>query len=119
MKGTNVDPYCYTTGLPMSVTGYNTVLFIVQYQCDQEVNDGQIFYCRPNAAGGICTDTDLHFYYTGIDPNNESLWREFRFDLSDAITRFSWGASGHRLRFDYANGAGVRILVRNVEIWYR
>jgi hypothetical protein len=119
MVATGGDPNCYTVGLTIDVREKKPVTFILEYQADREITNGQIFYCRPNAAGGVSTAMELHFENTGIDPNDESLWREFRFDLTDAIDRFSWGERGHRLRFDYvANVTGARMLVRNPQILY-
>jgi hypothetical protein len=120
IQSTGNDPYCYTTTMPTDLRERISVIFVLQYQCDMESNNGQVFYCRPNAAGGVSTQMDLHFDNTGIDPNDESLWHEFRLDLADAVKTFSWGAAGHRLRFDFIqNVTGVRLLVRNAEILYR
>jgi hypothetical protein len=113
------DPYCYTTGITTNLREKTSVIFVVEYQSSHELNDGQIFYCTPNPTGGISTEMNLHFDYTGIDPADETLWREFRLDLADARSRFSWGDSGHRLRFDYTQDTRARILVRNAQILYR
>ncbi|MDR0603695.1 MAG: Ig-like domain-containing protein [Bacteroidales bacterium] len=120
MTPTRNDPYCYTTSVGADVRSKGSVFFIVEYQSSHESNQGQIFYCKPNAAGGVSSDMDLHFDQTGIDPTNESLWREFKFSLSHAINTHGWGETNHRLRFDYVqDNAQNRMLVRNARYEYR
>jgi hypothetical protein len=120
MNTTRGDPYCHTTGVDVDLRNKGSVFFIVEYQSSHESNQGQIFYGRPNAAGGVSTAMDLHFDRTGIDPVDESLWREFRLNLSNAINEFGWGNVSHRLRFDYIqDNIQTRMLVRNARIEYR
>jgi hypothetical protein len=119
MIATGGDPHCYTDALTIDVSTKHSVTFVFEYQADREITNGQIFYCRPNAAGGVSSAEELRFENTGIDPYNESLWREFSFDLTDAIDRFSWGLIGHRLRFDFvSNVTGAQLLVHNPRILY-
>jgi hypothetical protein len=119
MQATGGDPNCHTAGLTIDVREKKSVSFVFEYQADREITNGQIFYARPNAAGGVSTAEELRFENTGIDPDDESLWREWSFDLTNAIESFSWGAIGHRLRFDFvANVTGARLLVRNPQILY-
>jgi hypothetical protein len=103
MRPTANDPYMYTLGLPEAVNLelYYRVYFIVEYQISREVTEGQLFYGRPGAAGGVSTDMDLVYPSLGLDPDDESKWLTFRFDCSQAINTYSWGAVGHRFRFDY------------------
>jgi hypothetical protein len=120
LASTGNDPYVYTTPLTEDVRERATVYFVLEYQHNYENNQGQIFYGRPGAAGGVSTDMDLHFDNTGIDPADESKWHEFRLNLSRAITEHAWGAVGHRLRFDYIqDDIRTQMLVRNMRIEYR
>jgi hypothetical protein len=120
MVSTGTDPFCYTTGVGADVRNRGSVFFIVEYQSSHESNQGQIFYCKPNAAGGVSSDMNLHFDRTGIAPTDESLWQEFRFNLAHAINTHGWGETNHRLRFDYVQDiVQFRLLVRNARIEYR
>jgi hypothetical protein len=119
-RTTGYDPYISTSTLPEDVRNRTSVYFVVEYQCSYESNQGQIFYGRPGYAGGVSTDMSLHFDNTGIDPDDESKWYEFRFNLADAINVHNWGAVGHRLRFDFIqDDIRVTMLVRNVRVEYR
>jgi len=124
LVSTSDDPYMYTNGLPEDVTvaSIYRVIYKVEYQSDRLINNWQLFYGRTGAASGVSTDENLVFENTGLDATDEARWKLFVFDCEDAINRFSWGAVGHRFRFDfvgYGVGAGPTIYVRKMwfDIW--
>jgi hypothetical protein len=120
MNATGGDPYCYTSTIGVDLREKIEVKFVVEYQCDREITDGQIFYCNPWPNGGVSTDMDQIFEETGIDPNDESLWREYTLDLlSGAIKGYGWGEPDHSLRFDFVGAGPCQLLVRNAQILYR
>ena len=50
---------------------------------------------------------------TGIDPNNESLWKFFTLDLTPFTNR--WGKNGY-IRLDLLRG-DLRLLIRNAKVF--
>jgi uncharacterized protein YjdB len=120
MNAEGGDPFCYTSVIGIDVREKTEVMFTIEYQCDRSVSNGQIFFCNPYAGGGVSTDEDQVFENTGIDPNNESLWRTYTLNLvPSAINEHGWGEPDHSLRFDYVDNAPCRLLVRNARILYR
>ncbi|MDR2472362.1 MAG: DUF4998 domain-containing protein [Tannerella sp.] len=100
---TGNDPYLYTQGLPIAVNTSDIykVMFRFDYQSNKISNEGQIFYAKPGAAGGVSTDMNLVFPSRGIDIADESKWINYEFDCVTAIKTHQWGAVGHRLRLDF------------------
>ncbi|MDR0715139.1 MAG: DUF1735 domain-containing protein [Bacteroidales bacterium] len=113
------DPYVFTTTLTADLREKNTVSFSFEYQSNTSITDGQIFYGVPNVSAAASSPADIQFQNTGINAANESLWKSFNFDLSDAVATHGWGDVGHRLRFDYTNSSSARMLIRNVKITYQ
>jgi hypothetical protein len=119
----NDDPSVMTLGLEeaLNLALYYKVYFNIEYQTDRAINNAQLFYGRPNAAGGVSTAENLVFEHTGLDPDDESKWVTFTFDCSDAINTHNWGATTHRMRYDFVNGnngssLGTTVYVRKV--WF-
>jgi hypothetical protein len=102
---TGNDPNIYTITLPENIgrTAYTKVTFNMEYQADRWIGNAQLFYGRPDAAGGVSSPENLVFENTGLDAANESKWATFTFDCTDAIATYSWGDIGHRLRWDFVN----------------
>jgi hypothetical protein len=106
---TNNDPYVYTNALEENIglTSYYKVYFHVEYQADRRITNAQLFFGKPNAAGGVSTTESLVFENTGLNAANESQWAIFQFDCATAIGTHAWGDVGHRFRYDFiGNGAG-------------
>jgi hypothetical protein len=115
---TGDDPYIYTQGLPEAVNTSEIyrVMFRFEYQSSRASSEGQIFYARPGASGGVSTEMDLIFPSRGINLADESRWLSYEFDCATAIKTHQWGASGHRFRMDFVQGYSdpYRIYTRNM-----
>jgi hypothetical protein len=123
LVATGNDPSVHTLGLgeALNLAIYYKVYFHIEYQTDRAITNAQLFYGRPNAAGGVSTAENLLFAHTGLDPDDESKWATFTLDCAPAINTYSWGALTHRFRYDYVNGTngasiGTTVYVRKV--WF-
>jgi hypothetical protein len=117
------DPNIMTLGLTeaLNLDAYYQVYFHIEYQTDRAITNAQLFYGKPNAAGGVSTAEELVFENTGLNPADESKWATFDFDCYTAIKTHAWGAVNHRFRYDYVNGTsgsslGTTLYIR--KMWF-
>lgn len=116
LENTANDPYIWTLPLkePLNIAMYYKVYFKFEYQASPEIIDGELYYGRPNAAGGVSSGQNLVFEGGDLDASNESKWKSFKFDCSHPINSFSWGNVGHRFRFDYVQNGIAIMYIRNM-----
>jgi hypothetical protein len=120
LVSTGSDPYLHTTALTESfidvMNPQRKVVYAYEYQLDRAIGNAQIFYCRPNAEGGVSSGQDILMSKTGLAPEDNSKWIDFVYNCTEAYTNWGWGAIGHRFRYDFV-ADGVRTLyVRNMRI---
>ncbi|MDR2038046.1 MAG: DUF4998 domain-containing protein [Bacteroidales bacterium] len=117
---TGNDPYIHTQGLTeaLNLAVYYKVYFYIEYQNSREINDAQLFFGKPNAAGGVSTNEELHFDFTGLDAADESKWAVFKFDCEAAINTHGWGSVGHRFRYDFVATGAPDATVYIKKMWF-
>jgi|GEM_PF-7078280 hypothetical protein len=116
LENTANDPYIWTLALAEAVNLaiYYKVYFKFEYQANRVITDGELYYGRPGATGGVSSGQNLVFEGGDLDAIDESKWRSFRFDCSHPINSFSWGNVGHRFRFDFVQNGIAILYVRNI-----
>lgn len=103
------DPYIYTTALGQSLNSPPRSTLTFEYKLSETIPNAQVFYCMPNAAGGISSEENIH-----VEATTE--WKTFEFDLDQAVFGFGWGSQGDRLRIDLGTQGGRTIYLRNLQI---
>ncbi|KAA6348000.1 hypothetical protein EZS27_004537 [termite gut metagenome] len=110
LKTTGDDPWIHTTafGAPF-VAGTAKLTF--EYKSNRQVTNGQFFWCVDgNPAPGKNTADD-------VVVEQASDWTLYEFDLSSAISSFSFGSSeAHFIRFDLTGNAGYEISIRKFRV---
>lgn len=111
LEATGSDPYLNTSAIGKDLEAPPGSIYVrMQYKAPQDINGGEFFFCKPNAAGGIETGTVLKF-------PKAADWTDWEVDITEWAVQFTWGnAANHRLRFDFSNESGHILEVRNMEV---
>lgn len=98
------DPYAYTQRLASDIPEDSTVLTF-EYRSSAELSLLQFFFCDPV--------TEERSLKTAPVPARDS-WTTYSINLSAQRKAFSWGRSGHRLRFDFGTDKDVTFSIRKI-----
>lgn len=109
IQTTGTDPYVTLNPLTSSIAE-DKLVFTFEYQSTAALNNLQLFFAPPTSEERSVKSEELAA---------SGSWKTFSIDLGDYIDEFSWGNTGHYLRLDFGNSAGVTILVRNMEMRVR
>lgn len=113
VKTTGNDPYFYGK-VDGNVRGALRCHLTFEYQSNAAINNGRFFFWTGAMELLAASPEDIPLMATGIDPDNEVLWKTFTYDLTPYFAN-GWGNNGV-LRFDPATVPGVHMLIRNQKI---
>jgi uncharacterized protein YjdB len=110
LKTTGDDPWIHTTALGAPFVA-GTAKLTFEYKSNRQVTNGQFFWCVDgNPTPGKNTADD-------VVVEQASDWTLYEFDLSSAISSFSFGSSeAHFIRFDLTGNAGYEISIRKFRV---
>lgn len=118
LKTTGSDPWIFTSTLTRPLTAGSKRLVTFEYKSNKAITDAEFFFCVAGGPqGGVETGQNIT-----IDQASE--WTRFEYDLSTAISNWGFGVNAngganpenHFLRFDFTNGSGYEITIRNFRI---
>jgi hypothetical protein len=110
MESIGNDPYIFTSAIGSPLNALGSVIVRMDYKASVTITDGEFYFGRPGATGGISTGQNIVF-------NKTDEWTPFELDITNMCKEFAWGvAANHRLRFDFTQIIGPVLYVRNMEI---
>lgn len=109
---TEGDPF-FWIGVPTDVRGGARSYITFEYQVNTAITAG-VFSFWDAMWGNISAWIGAPAYEaTGIDPDNETLWKTYTFDMAGATAN---GWSSGFVRIDPNTTAGNRLLIRNMKV---
>jgi hypothetical protein len=110
IETTGGDPYLMTSALGGDLNAPPGAIFVrMEYRAPKTIQNAEFFFGKPGPVGGVSTGQVLTFDETAD-------WKAWEVDISDWAQQFTWGAAGHKLRFDVGNDGGFTLDVRNMEV---
>ena len=104
---TGGDPYVFSSALSRALAEDETHL-VFEYKCSRTISSFQIYF------GNSWAEDRSRIY--GNLTSTAGQWREMDINLSAAMSNFSWGQKGQKLRLDFGFNSGYAIQLRNIQI---